>query len=94
MTRLRPYPVSRCTTLPCVQAATLPCVQVYDKKVDGPRFVFHTAFTDPASPPDAPPRRSIEVRAIAFYDPPPLVPTEDLGVPRDKICEAMKVGAR
>jgi hypothetical protein len=45
---------------------------VYDKKVDGgPRFVFHTAFTDPASPPDAPPRRSIEVRAIAFYDPPP-----------------------
>ena len=45
--------------------------------------------------PAAPPRRSIEVRAIAFYDPPPLVPTEDLGVPRDKhICEAMKVGAR
>ena len=45
---------------------------MYDKKVDGPRFVFHTAFTDPASPPDAPPRRSIEVRAIAFFDPPPL----------------------
>ena len=77
MTRLRPYPVSRCTTLPCVQAATLPCVQVYDKKVDGPRFVFHTAFTDPASPPDAPPRRSIEVRAIAFFDPPELK-AEDL----------------
>ena len=76
MTRLRPYPVSRCTTLPCVQAATLPCVQVYDKKVDGPRFVFHTAFTDPASPPDAPPRRSIEVRAIAFFDPPPLTAEE------------------
>ena len=69
--------------------------KVYDKKEDGPRFVFHTAFDDPDSPPDAPPRRSIEVRAIAFYDPPPLVPTEDLGVPRDKhICEAMKVGAR
>jgi len=47
--------------------------KVYDKKEDGgPRFVFHTAFTDPDSPPDAPPRRSIEVRAIAFYDPPPL----------------------
>ena len=61
--------------------------KVYDKKADGPRFVFHTAFDDPDSPPDAPPRRSIEVRAIAFYDPPPL-PTEDLGVPRDKICEA------
>merc|ERR1711908_159722 len=46
--------------------------KVYDKKEDGPRFVFHTAFTDPSSPPDAPPRKSIEVRAIAFYDPPPL----------------------
>ena len=45
---------------------------MYDKKEDGPRFVFHSAFTDPSSPPDAPPRRSIEVRAIVFYDPPPL----------------------
>jgi len=46
--------------------------KVYDKKEDGPRFVFHTAFDDPSSPPGAPPRKSIEVRAIAFYDPPPL----------------------
>lgn len=46
--------------------------KVYDKKEDGPRFVFHTAFEDPSSPPDAPPRRSIEVRAIAFYDPPEI----------------------
>ena len=46
--------------------------KVYDKKEDGPRFVFHTAFDDPSSPPDAPPRRSIEARAIAFFDAPPL----------------------
>lgn len=46
--------------------------KVYDKKADGPRFVFHTAFEDPMSPADAPPRKSIEVRAIAFFDPPPL----------------------
>merc|ERR1712159_325631 len=46
--------------------------KVYDKKEDGPRFVFHTAFDDPSSPADAPPRKSIEVRAIAFFDPPPL----------------------
>ena len=45
---------------------------MFDKKADGPRFVFHTAFDDPATPGDAPPRKSIEVRAIAFYDPPPL----------------------
>merc|ERR1719473_2569554 len=46
--------------------------KVYDKKADGPRFVFHTAFEDPMTPADPPPRRSIEVRAIAFYDPPPI----------------------
>ena len=46
--------------------------KVYDKKVDGPRFVFHTSFADPSSPTDAPPRKSIEIRAIAFYDSPPL----------------------
>mmetsp|Transcript_4712 Transcript_4712/g.8077 ORF Transcript_4712/g.8077 Transcript_4712/m.8077 type:complete len:325 (+) Transcript_4712:69-1043(+) len=41
--------------------------KVYDKKEDGPRFVFHTAFDDPSTPPDAPPRRSIEARTIAFF---------------------------
>lgn len=41
--------------------------KVYDKKVDGPRFVFHTAFDDPRTPANAPPRRSIEVRGIAFF---------------------------
>lgn len=51
--------------------------KVYDKKEDGPRFVFHSAFEDPTSPPDAPPRKSIEVRAIAFFDPSPLS-TEDI----------------
>ena len=44
--------------------------KVYDKKEEGPRFVFHTAFDDPDTPADAPPRRSIEVRGIAFYDAP------------------------
>ncbi|KAL1520033.1 hypothetical protein AB1Y20_023511 [Prymnesium parvum] len=44
--------------------------KVYDKKVDGPRFVYHTAFQDPRSPPSALPRQSIEVRAIAFFDVP------------------------
>merc|ERR1711988_2034663 len=65
--------------------------KVYDKKEDGPRFVFHTAFTDPSSPPDAPPRKSIEVRAIAFYDPPPLG-AEDLNgaktaLPHDALAD-------
>eukprot|EP00941_MAST-03F_sp_MAST-3F-sp1_P004549 g4549.t1 len=46
--------------------------KVYDKKEDGPRFVFHTAFDEANTPENASPRKSIEVRAIAFYDPPPL----------------------
>ena len=42
--------------------------KVYDKEEGrGPRFVFHTAFDDPASPRDPPPRKSIEARAIVFY---------------------------
>ncbi len=31
-------------------------------------FSFHTAFEDPATPPDAPDRWSIEVRCVALYD--------------------------
>ena len=50
--------------------------KVYDKKEDGPRFVFHSAFDEPGTPVDAPPRRSIEERAIAFFDPPPLTEEE------------------
>ncbi len=31
-------------------------------------FSFHSAFADPATPPDAPDRRSIEVRCAVLYD--------------------------
>ena len=46
--------------------------KVFDNKEDGPRFIFHTAFDDPRTPDAAPPRRSIEVRAIAFFGGAPL----------------------
>ena len=43
--------------------------KVYDLAKDGrARFTPHTSFNDPQSPPDAPPRQSIEVRAFAFFD--------------------------
>jgi len=42
--------------------------KVYDQPYDGPRFVFHTAFDDPMTKPDSPPRRSIEIRTVAFFD--------------------------
>jgi hypothetical protein len=42
--------------------------KVYDSEKDGrARFTPHTSFEDPASPPGAPPRQSIEVRAFAFF---------------------------
>jgi hypothetical protein len=43
-------------------------LKIYDSAAHGPaRLTAHTAFDDPTSPPNAPPRRSIEVRAIVFW---------------------------
>jgi hypothetical protein len=42
--------------------------KVYDSATDGrARFTPHTSFDDPATPPDAPARQSIEVRCLAFF---------------------------
>jgi hypothetical protein len=42
--------------------------KVYESEKDGrARFTAHTSFEDPKSPPNAPPRQSIEVRAFAFF---------------------------
>ncbi len=42
-------------------------IKCYDSARDGrARFTIHTAFDDPASPPGAPPRESIESRTFVF----------------------------
>jgi hypothetical protein len=42
--------------------------KVYDSATDGrARFTPHTSFADPQTPPGAPPRQSIEARALAFF---------------------------
>jgi hypothetical protein len=42
----------------------------YDSETDGrARFTAHTAFDDPTTPADAPPRESIEIRALVFFAP-------------------------
>ena len=42
--------------------------KVFDSAKDGrARFTPHTSFDDPQSPPGAPPRQSIEARALAFF---------------------------
>jgi hypothetical protein len=47
------------------EALLLKC---YDSATDGrTRFVPHTAFIDSTTPPDAPPRESIELRTLVFH---------------------------
>ena len=42
--------------------------KVYDSEKDGrARFTPHTSFDDPGTPAGAPPRQSIEARALAFF---------------------------
>lgn len=43
-------------------------IKCYDSEPGLARFAPHTAFESPLTPPDAPPRESIEFRAIAFFD--------------------------
>ncbi len=43
-------------------------IKCFDSAEDGrARFAAHTAFEDPSSPADAPPRQSIELRTLVFY---------------------------
>ncbi len=43
--------------------------KVFDSDTSKPsRFTAHSAFDDPATPADAPPRESIETRTFAFFD--------------------------
>ena len=43
-------------------------LKCFDSKTDGrARFAPHSAFVDPTTPPDAPPRESIELRTLVFH---------------------------
>lgn len=43
-------------------------LKCFDSKIDGrARFAPHTAFVDPPTPPNAPPRESIELRTLVFH---------------------------
>jgi hypothetical protein len=43
-------------------------LKTYDSAPDGrARFIGHSAFIDPNTPPDAPVRESIEIRTMAFF---------------------------
>ena len=43
-------------------------LKTYDSATDGrARFIGHSAFEDPTTPPNAPMRESIEIRTMAFF---------------------------
>lgn len=68
--QVRYNPAHRWFYFPAMRRDEALVFKTYDSARDGrARFTAHTAFDDPTTPPDAPPRRSIETRAFAFFGP-------------------------
>jgi len=66
--RLKYNPSHRWFYFPDMRRDETVVFKVYDSEKDGrARFTPHTSFENPTSPPNAPPRQSIEVRAFAFF---------------------------
>ena len=54
---------------PAMRDDEIMLIKCYDSADDGrARFVPHSAFVDPTTPAGAPPRESIELRTLVFYD--------------------------
>ncbi len=61
-------PGQRWYYFPKMQADEAVLIRCFDSARQGAaRFSAHGAFDDPQTPPDAPPRESIEVRALVFF---------------------------
>lgn len=66
--RLKYNPAHRWVYFPRMQREEAIVFKVFDSEKDGrARFTPHTSFVDPGTPDGAGPRRSIEVRAVAFF---------------------------
>jgi hypothetical protein len=66
--RLRYNPAHRWFYFPQMRRDEALVFKVFDSARDGrARFTAHTSFDDPTAPPNAPPRQSIEARALAFF---------------------------
>jgi len=61
-------PEHRWYYFPNMQRSEAVVFKTFDSSKDGrARWTAHTAFDDPNSPPEAPPRESIEMRTLAFF---------------------------
>jgi len=66
--RLKYSPRHRWVYFPRMRRDEALVFKVYDSEKDGrARFTPHTSFDDPTTPAGAPPRQSIEARALAFF---------------------------
>ncbi len=62
-------PAHRWFYFPKMQTGETLLIKGYDSMLDGrARFTAHASFADPATPGEAPPRESIEARALLFFD--------------------------
>lgn len=62
-------PAQRWLYFPAMEVDEVLLIKGYDSRTDGrARFTPHTAFHDPATSADEPPRESIEVRTLAFFE--------------------------
>jgi hypothetical protein len=65
---MRYSPRHRWVYFPHMEANQALLLKTYDSETDGrARFMGHSAFEDPNTPPNAPKRESIEVRTMAFF---------------------------
>ena len=63
-------PQHRWFYVPAMTADEILLLKCFDSETDGrARFTPHTAFVDPTTPADAPPRESIELRTLVFHAP-------------------------
>jgi hypothetical protein len=63
-------PNQRYYYFPQMQPDEAVLIRCFDSAPEGAaRFSAHTGFDDPNSPPDAPPRESLEVRTLVFFPP-------------------------
>jgi hypothetical protein len=61
-------PAHRWFYAPAMSVDEIMLIKCYDSAEDGlARFVPHSAFVDPTTPAEAPPRESIELRTLVFY---------------------------
>jgi hypothetical protein len=65
---MRYSPKHRWVYFPLMEHDHALLLKTFDSETDGrARFMGHSAFEDPTTPPDALQRESIEVRTMAFF---------------------------